>query len=155
MADGRTALSQHRRRPPARRPRRRRVGVFLATAVIATVTVCAAGFVMIVYGPAGSSPDPLAVAVAQGVTGKSATLLENERQQIILEDADSQKFTVTSEPTITSQPASTSTSTGDTTTGAPIVDSGPPPNPSSAQGIAYKLLPSYGFSTDQVGCLHH
>jgi hypothetical protein len=131
------------------------VGVFLATSVIATVTICAAAFaVFVVYGPAGSSPDPLAVAVAQGVTGKSATLLENERQQIILEDADSQKFTVTSEPTITSQPASTSTSTGDTTTGAPIVDSGPPPDPSSAQGIAYKLLPSYGFSTDQFGCLN-
>ena len=65
------------------------------------------------------------------------------------------QITVTSEPTITSQPASTSTSTGDTTTGAPIVDSGPPPDPSSAQGIAYKLLPSYGFSTDQFGCLNN
>jgi hypothetical protein len=129
------------------------VGVFLATSVIATVTICAAAFAMfVVYGPAGSTPDPLAVAVAQGVTGKSATMLENERQQIILEDADSQKFTVTSEPTITSTPAPSTTSSG--TTGAPLVASGPPPDPASAQGIAYNLLPSFGFSTDQFGCLN-
>jgi hypothetical protein len=129
------------------------VGVFLVTAVIATVTVCAAAFAVIVYGPAGPSPDPLAVAVAQGVTGKSATLLMHERQQIILEDADSQKFTVASTPTITGTPAQASgNNTGDT--GAPLVPSGPPPDPSSAQGIAYNLLPSYGFSTDQFGCLN-
>jgi hypothetical protein len=39
-------------------------------------------------------------------------------------------------------------------TGAAIVPSGPAPDPSSAQGIAYALLPSYGFSTDQFGCLN-
>jgi hypothetical protein len=130
------------------------VGVFLVTAVIATVTVCAAAFAVIVILPkGGSTPDPLAVAVAQGVTGKSATLLMHERQQIILEDADSQKFTVASTPTITSTPAQASSgSTGDT--GAPLVPDGPAPDPSSAQGIAYNLLPSYGFSTDQFGCLN-
>jgi len=125
------------------------VGVFLVTAVIATVTVCAAAFAVIVYGPAGPSPDPLAVAVAQGVTGKSATLLMHERQQIILEDADSQKFTVASTPTITGTPAQATT--GDN--GAPLVPDGPPPDPSTAKGIAYSLLPSFGFSTDQFGCL--
>jgi hypothetical protein len=114
------------------------------------VTVCAAAFAVIVYGPAGPAPDPLAVAVAQGVTGKSATLLEHERQQIILEDADSHKFTVASAPTITGTPVQATS--GDT--GAPLVPDGPPPDPSTAQGIAYGLLPSYGFSTDQFGCLN-
>lgn len=128
------------------------MGVFLVTAVLATVTVCAAGFVMIVYGPAGNAPDPLAVAVAQGVTGKSATLMEHARQQIILEDADSKKFTVASAPTITSTPAASVSN--DTSAGAAIVPSGPPPDPSSAQGIAYNMLPSFGFSTDQFGCLN-
>jgi hypothetical protein len=126
------------------------VGVFLATAVIATVVVCAAAFAVIVYGPVGSTPDPLAVAVAQNLTGKSVMKLEAERQQIILEDADSQKFTVTSAPTITSTPAQLASGTS----AAPIVPSGPPPDPSSAQGIAYDLLPSFGFSTDQFGCLN-
>jgi hypothetical protein len=126
------------------------VGVFLATAVVATVTVCTAGFLVILNIPAGNAPDPLAVAVAQGVTGKSATLLEHKRQQMILEDADSRKFTLASAPTITSTPAAAVSND----TGAPIVPSGPPPDPSSAQGIAYKMLPSFGFSTDQFGCLN-
>lgn len=107
---------------------------------------------MIVYGPAGNAPDPLAVAVAQGVTGKSATLMEHARQQIILEDADSHKFTVASAPTITSTPAASVSN--DTSAGAAIVPAGPPPDPSSAQGIAYNMLPSFGFSTDQFGCLN-
>ena len=128
------------------------MGVFLATAVIATVTVCTAGFFVIVYGPAGHAPDPLAVALAQGVTGKTAVLLEHERQRIILEDADSRKFTLASAPTITSTPAAAVTS-NNTSTSAPIVPSAPP-NPASAQGIAYKMLPSFGFSTNQYGCLN-
>jgi len=126
------------------------VGVFLVTAVIATVTVCATALAVIVYGPAGSSPDPLAVAVAQGVTGKSATLLMHERQLIILEDADSQKFTVASTPTITGTPVQATS--GDT--GAPLVPDGPPPDPTTARGIAYGLLPAFGFSTAQYGCLN-
>jgi len=128
------------------------VGVFLSTAVIATVTVCAAAYLaIVVFAPAGSAPDPLAVAVAQGVTGKSAALLMHQRQQIILEDADSRKFTVASAPTFTSTPAGSVSND----TGAPIVPSGPPPDPSSAQGIAYNMLPSFGFSTDQYGCLNN
>jgi hypothetical protein len=150
MADGRTALSQHRRRAPARRPKRRRVGVFLVTAVVATVTVTGAAIGMMVVGHPGSTTDPLAIAVAQGLTGKSAALLERERQQIILEDADAQKFTVTSEPTVTHTAPPVSTGG---VSAASLVPSGPPPDPSSAQGIAYGLLSAYGFSTDQFGCL--
>ena len=127
------------------------MGVFLATAVIATVVVCAAAFAVIVYSPAGSTPDPLAVAVAQGLTGKSVLKLEEIRQQIILEDADSQKFTITSAPTITSTPAQLASGSNS----APIVPFGPPPSPSSLRGIAYGLLPAYGFSTDQMGCLNN
>jgi len=127
------------------------VGVFLATAVISTVVVCAAAFAVIVYGPTGSTPDPLAVAVAQSLSGKSVIALEKERQQIILEDADSQKFTITSAPTITSTPAQLASGSS----GAPIVPFGPPPSPSTLRGIAYGLLPAYGFSTDQFGCLNN
>ena len=58
-----------------------------------------------VYGRAGSSNDPLAMAAAQVATGKSGALLEKERQKIILDDAASQAFTVTSTPKITSTPA--------------------------------------------------
>jgi hypothetical protein len=123
----------------------------MVTAATATVVVVTAAILTMVYGRAGSSNDPLAMAVAQVATGKSGVLLEKERQQIILDDAASQAFTVTSTPKITSTPApATGTSAGG---GAPTVPAGPPPNPSSAQGIAYGLLPAYGFSTDQWGCL--
>ena len=126
------------------------MGVFLATAIIATVTVCAAAFVVIVKGRAGSGEDPLAIAVAQGLSGKSLTALENERRQLILEDADSQAFTFTSQPTITSAPAQLLSGNS----GAPIVPYGPPPNPKTAEGIAYSLLPAFGFALSQFGCLY-
>jgi hypothetical protein len=127
------------------------MGVFLATTVITTVTVFTAAFIVVVaYGRPGHL-DPLAAALDRGLmTGKSVTLLENEREQLILEDADSKMFTLTSQPTITSAPAALQNGGG----GAPIVPSGPPPDPSSAEGIAYDLLPSFGFSTDQFGCLN-
>jgi hypothetical protein len=128
------------------------VGVFLATAVITTVTVFTAAFIVVVVYGRSDHFDPLAAALDRGLmTGKSVTLLENEREQLILEDADSKMFTLTSQPTITSAPASLQNGGGG---GAPIVPSGPPPDPSSAEGIAYSLLPSYGFSTDQFGCLN-
>jgi hypothetical protein len=128
------------------------MGVFLATTVITTVTVFTAAFIVVVaYGRPGRL-DPLAAALDRGLmTGKSVTLLENEREQLILQDTDSKMFTLTSQPTITSAPAALQSGASG---GAPIVPSGPPPDPSSAEGIAYDLLPSFGFSTDQFGCLN-
>jgi len=122
----------------------------MVTSVIATVTVTGAAIGAMVYYHTSANSDPLAMVVAQVATGKSGTLLMKERQKIILEDAASQAFTVTSQPKITSTPApATGVSGGG---GGAIVPSAPP-NPKSAQGIAYSLLPAYGFSTDQFGCL--
>jgi hypothetical protein len=126
------------------------VGAFLVTACLTTITVTAAAIGAMVYNHSNSTSDPLAMVVAQVATGKSGTLLEKERQQIILQNAATQAFTVTSAPTITNTPAPVSTGVAPA---APVVPSGPPPNPASAQGIAYSLLPSYGFSTSQFGCL--
>ena len=70
MADGRTALSQHRRRPQAKRPRRRRVGVFMVTAAAATVVVVAIAL-LVVAGRPGSVTDPLGAAVAQVSSGQA------------------------------------------------------------------------------------
>jgi hypothetical protein len=124
----------------------------MVTAMFSVVTVTAAAIGAMVYYHTTSTADPLAMVVAQVATGKSGTLLEKERQQIILEDAASQAFTVTSKPKIASTPTPP-TSGGTGGGGAPLVPSGPPPDPSSAQGIAYGLLSSYGFSTSQWGCL--
>jgi Transglycosylase SLT domain len=124
----------------------------MVTSMFSVVTVTAAAIGAMVYYHTTSTADPLAMVVAQVATGKSGTLLEKERQQIILEDAASQAFTVTSKPKIASTPIPP-TSGGTGGGGAPLVPSGPPPDPSSAQGIAYGLLSSYGFSTSQWGCL--
>jgi len=123
------------------------VGVFLVTASAATVAVVAAAVVIIIGRP-GSGTDPLGVALAQVSVGKAGSSLEHERQQVILDDAATQSFSVTSAPKISS--AQSSGSGGGS---APLLASGPPPDPSSAQGIAYGLLAAYGFSTDQWGCL--
>ena len=79
-------------------------------------------------------------------------MLAQERQKVILQDAATQAFSVTSAPKISTVPPPSTVSQGGQT-GAPLVPSAPP-NPSSAQGIAYKLLPSFGFSTNQFGCLN-
>jgi hypothetical protein len=90
--------------------------------------------------------------VALVSSGRQGLALEHERQQVILQDVATQAFNVTSVPKISTVPPPSSVSQGGG--GTPLVPSGPPPNPSSAQGIAYKLLASFGFSTSQFGCLN-
>ena len=120
----------------------------MVTAAAATVAVVGISL-LVITGRPGSAADPLGAAIAQVSSGKQGVALEHERQKVILQDAATQAFSVTSAPKISSAPPPASADTG-----AAIVPSGPPPNPSSAQGIAYKLLPSYGFSTSQFGCLN-
>jgi hypothetical protein len=119
------------------------VGAFLITACAATVAVVAAALVVITGRP-GSSPDPLGIALAQVSAGKAGASLVHARQQVIQEDAATESFSVTSAPKVSTLPPTASS--------APQV-SEPPPDPGSAQAIAYGLLASYGFGTDQWGCL--
>ncbi|HEY2314718.1 MAG TPA: lytic transglycosylase domain-containing protein [Streptosporangiaceae bacterium] len=123
----------------------------MVTAAAATVVVVAVAL-LVVAGRPGSSTDPLGAAVALVSSGRQGLALEHERQQVILQDVATQAFNVTSVPKISTVPPPSSVSQGGG--GTPLVPSGPPPNPSSAQGIAYKLLASFGFSTSQFGCLN-
>jgi hypothetical protein len=123
----------------------------MVTAAAATVVVVAVAL-LVVAGRPGSTTDPLGAAVALVSSGRQGLALEHERQQVILQDAATQAFSVTSVPKISTVPPPSSVSQGGG--GTPLVPSGPPPNPSSAQGIAYNLLASFGFSTSQFGCLN-
>jgi len=125
----------------------------MVTAAAATVVVVAIAL-LVVAGRPGSVTDPLGAAVAQVSTGQQGLKLAQERQKVILQDAATQAFTVTSAPKISTAPPPAS-STGQRGGGATLVPSGPPPNPATAQGIAYRMLPSFGFSTDQYGCLNN
>jgi Transglycosylase SLT domain len=125
------------------------VGVFLVTAAAATVAVVTASL-LILTGRPGSETDLLGAAVAQVSAGKPGIKLEQERQQVIRQDAATEAFTVTSTPKISSAPPLQS-STG---AGGNLPPLGPPPSPSTVQAIAYALLPDYGFSDDQWTCLN-
>ncbi|HEY7325507.1 MAG TPA: transglycosylase SLT domain-containing protein [Streptosporangiaceae bacterium] len=110
----------------------------------ATVAVVAGALIVIIGRPQSFS-DPLGTAIAQLSSGKAGASLIQERQQVILSDAATQSFSVTSAPKL-SIPAPPPAKTA-----AP--PAAPPPNPSSAQGIAYNMLASFGFSTSQWSCL--
>jgi len=123
----------------------------MVTAAAATVTVTAIALIVITGQP-GSGSDPLGAAVAQISAGKSGLELASARQKVILQTAATDAFSVASTPKIsTAGSGSSGGSAG--SGGAGLVPAAPPPDPSSAQGIAYGLLSSYGFSTDQWGCL--
>jgi hypothetical protein len=124
----------------------------MVTAAAATVVVVAIAL-LVVAGRPGSSTDPLGAAVAQVSSGRQGLKLAAERQQVILQDAATQAFSVTSAPKISTVPPPAPAGSGGG--GSPaLVPSGPPPDPSSARGIAYNMLASFGFSTAQFGCLN-
>ncbi|HTA02610.1 MAG TPA: lytic transglycosylase domain-containing protein [Streptosporangiaceae bacterium] len=125
----------------------------MVTAAAATVVVVAIAL-LVVAGRPGSATDPLGAAVAQVSSGRQGMKLEAERQQVILQDAATQAFSVTSAPKISTAPPPQSSTGSSGGGGSSLVPSGPPPDPSSARGIAYNMLASFGFSTDQFGCLN-
>ena len=148
-------MSQQRRRPKARRPKRRRVGVFLVTTAAATVTVTAIAFLVITEQPRYGS-DPLGAAVAQISAGKSGLALASARQKVILQTAATEAFTVTSKPKVSSPSTPVSSGSGSSGSGSsggtPVVTA-PAPDPAAAQSIAQGMLGSFGFASSQWSCL--
>ena len=122
----------------------------MVTAAAATVAVTAIAL-LVITGRPGSVTDPLGAAVAQVSAGKSGLVLMQEREKVIQQTAATEAFSVTSTPKISTVPVSIAGSTGGG--GGTVVPSQPPPSPATVQAIAYKLLPSYGFSTSQWSCL--
>jgi hypothetical protein len=119
----------------------------MVTAAAATVVVVAIAL-LVVAGRPGSATDPLGAAVAQVSSGRQGLVLEQTREKVILQDVATASFSVTSAPKISTAPPPSSGNGGGS-----FVPSGPPPNPSTARGIAYNMLASFGFSTSQFGCL--
>jgi hypothetical protein len=160
LAEGRTALSQHRRRIDSKRKTRRRrsVSAFLLTTVVAAVAIAVGAKIAI--SQFSAQADPLAMSVSGLRSSHPAEQLVQQRQHIILMTAATKSFKVISSPKVATvpPPVSTDTSssggTGGTGGGAPIVPTAPP-DPGTAESIAYNMLPSFGFSTDQFGCLNN
>jgi Transglycosylase SLT domain len=122
----------------------------MVTAAAATVAVTAIAL-LVITGRPGSVTDPLGAAVAQVSAGKSGLVLMQEREKVIQQTAATEAFSVTSTPKISTVPVSIAG--GSDGGGGTVIPSEPPPSPATVQAIAYKLLPSYDFSTGQWSCL--
>jgi hypothetical protein len=113
-----------------------------------TVLAAIAAGVFVELHLANQGADPAAAALAAIPTSHSATLLEQERQQMILVDAASKTLSLVATPKLATSPSSSGTGGADS-----VLVNMPPPDPGTAQSIAFSLLSSYGFASSQWGCL--
>jgi hypothetical protein len=124
----------------------------MAIAVITGTTV--AGYLIVRTDQGGQAGAAFAAAALPG--SRAMEVLMQQRQQMILMDTASHAVHLVGAPKLASRvSASTqSSSTGGATGGGGTVASGPPPNPGTAQRIAYDMMSSFGFSPgSQFGCL--
>jgi len=114
-----------------------------------------------VFGP-GSGAFNVAQAVEAVPGSHTIALLEAEREQLIAMTAAARTLTVIAKPKLASpaevaaaSPATgTGTGAGGTGGGGVIYVTSTPPNPNTAQSIAYNMLASFGFSPQTYfGCL--
>jgi len=108
--------------------------------------------------PGGGGASGAAAAVAAVPGSHAMAMLEQERQQMIDMTAASQTLTVVGTPKVASRtPPSQGASDGGSAGSAGVnVPPAPPPDPGTAQSIAYKMLPQFGFSAaTQYSCLNN
>jgi hypothetical protein len=126
----------------------------LFTTVVAAVAIALGARFMI--SQFSVQADPLALSVSGLASSHPAAELVQQRQHIILMTAATRTFKVVGSPKVAKVPPPpppvTPLDVG-TTGVAPTVPTAPP-DPGTAQSIAYKMLPSFGFSTSQYGCLN-
>jgi resuscitation-promoting factor RpfB len=122
---------------------------FLLVTTMTALGAVAAG-VLVELHTSGPGSDPAAMALAAIPTSHSATLLEQERQQMILVDAASKTLSMVSAPKLAQSPASAASDQAGG--GAPVLNF-PAPDPGTAQSIGFNMLSSFGFSTSQWPCL--
>jgi len=161
-------LSRHRTGNRSDRRKRgliRRVGIVFPVAVFAAVTVAAVAVGAAVFGP-GSGAFNIARAVEAVPGSHTIALLEAERAQLIAMTAAARTLTLVAQPKLASpaEVASAELSTG-TSAGASSGTGGgggivyvtsTPPNPGTAQSIAYHMMASFGFSPQTYfGCLQN
>jgi hypothetical protein len=161
-------LSRHRTGNRSNRRKRgliRRVGIVFPVAVFAAVAVAAVAVGAAVFGP-GSGAFNIARAVEAVPGSHTIALLETERAQLIAMTAAARTLTLVAEPKLASpaQVASAELSTGTSTGtssgtgtgggGGIVYVTSTPPNPNTAQSIAYNMMASFGFDPKTYfGCL--
>jgi len=114
----------------------------LATGIATACIFGGAEYVIGQFGP--GQANRLGDALGELPTSKPAVHLAQQRQHLILMAAATKTFKVVGAPTVATVPAPAG--------GAPIVPAAAP-NPGTAQAIAYNMLPQFGYSHNQFGCL--
>ena len=153
-------MSQHRRRAPARRTSRT-TGLVIGLTVFLVVTALAGAGYLVKVRPWSPGSSAAAAAMAAVPTSHTMTLLRQRRTELIAMSAASRTLSLVGHPKLASRqpsnlpgaPAGTGSPAGGAPgSGAPgsgTVVAGPPaapPNPGSAQSIAYNMMSSFGFN---------
>jgi hypothetical protein len=144
----------------------RRAGIVFPAAGAAALMVVAVTVAAYLHSASGNGASGLAQAIDALPKSGSITLLEAERQQIIVMNAAAKTLSVAAKPKMVSptqvmasesaaaQSSDAGNSSSSMSTGGDSMASAPPPDPGTAQSIAYNMLPSFGFSqSSQWGCL--
>jgi hypothetical protein len=166
-ADERTALSRHQTGTRSNRRKRgliRRVGIVFPAAVIAAIAVIGVAVGAEVFAP-GSGAFSAADALEAVSGSHTIVLLKDEREQLITMTAAARTLTLVAQPKLASpaQVAAANPGTGPgsgtgagsgTGGGGIVYVASTPPDPHTAQSIAYNMMASFGFSpTTYFGCL--
>ena len=120
-------------------------------------------------GPSASGASGAAAGLESITNTKAVALLQQHHQQMVVMSTASRTLTVVAKPKIatpasavssasklassTRSSSSSSGSSSSSTTGNTAPPPVAPPNPGTAQSIAYNMLASFGFSTSQFSCL--
>jgi hypothetical protein len=157
--DERIALSRHRTGARSSRRKRgliRRFGLVFPVTIFAVIAVAGVAVGGKLFAPGSSA---FGAVQAIGVVPGSHTMaaLESERAQLIAMTTAARTLTVVAKPKL-AQPAQLAAAnpgtTGGTGSDGVVFVASTPPDPGSAQSIAYNLMASFGFSpTTFFGCL--
>jgi hypothetical protein len=122
---------------------------FLLVTTLTALVAIAAGIIVAIVR-AGTGTDPAAAALAAIPGSRTGALLEQERQQMILVDAASKTLSLVGTPRLAKRPASIGVSSS-------TIVNAPPPDPGTAQAIAFQMLPSFGFTpqSTEYSCLNN
>jgi hypothetical protein len=148
-------LSQHRRRSPGKRRRASRRSGFLIP-VTATAISAIAGTTVAGYLAVRSSHSDVGAALAATLQPASHVIakLEEQREQLIVMTTAARTIHLVGSPKLASRPLANGGG-GAAGGGAPAgTASYPPPNPGTAEAIAYRMMASFGFNPQtQYACL--
>jgi hypothetical protein len=154
--------SANRSRARRKRGLFHRTGIVLPALGLAVLLVAVVGVAAKVMSPNGSGANSLAQAIDNLPRSGSVTLLEQERQNLIVMNAAASALTIASKPAtvspsqvMASQSAAAQASDNSSSNSGGVTEvSAPAPDPGTAQSIGYNLLPAFGFSQKtQWGCL--